>query len=67
PEETALLAIEKVEEFFKLLKLPTSFAEANLNADDIELMAKKLVKYSDSVGRFVPIHEADAIEIYKLA
>lgn len=67
PEETALLAIEQLEAFFKALGLPTSFKDANLPVDEIEELAKKLVCDCDSVGNFVPIKEADALEIYKLA
>ncbi|MGL4338024.1 MAG: iron-containing alcohol dehydrogenase [Turicibacter sp.] len=67
PEETALLAIEKVEEFFKAIQLPTRFSDANLPSDQIEIMAKKLVEDRGHSGNFVHIKEADAIEIYKLA
>lgn len=67
PEETALLAIEKLESFFKALGLPTSFSDADLPTDHIEELAQKLVCDCDSVGNYVPIKEADALEIYRLA
>lgn len=67
PEETALLAIEKLEEFFKAIELPTSFEDANIPSDRIEEMAKKLVYHTDHVGSFVEIREKEALEIYKLA
>lgn len=67
PEETALLAIEKLESFFKALGLPTSFSNADLPTDHIEELAQKLVCDCDSVGNYVPIKEADALEIYRLA
>lgn len=66
-EETALLAIECLEQFFKELNLPIRFSEANLPTDAIELLAKKLVCDCKSVGNFVKIYEKDALEIYQLA
>lgn len=66
-EETALLAIQKVEDFFKALNLPTRFSDANLPADHIEQLAKNLVCDCNHVGNFVPIREAEALEIYRLA
>ena len=67
PEETALLAIDKLEKFFKAIELPTSFEDANIPMDRIEEMAKKLVYHTDHVGSFVEIRETEALEIYKLA
>ncbi|WP_195989236.1 iron-containing alcohol dehydrogenase [Clostridium sp. D53t1_180928_C8] len=67
PEETALLAIKKLEEFFKDMELPVSFKDANLSSDRIEEMAKKLVSDRKHVGSFVEIREKEALEIYKLA
>ena len=66
-EETALLAIECLEQFFKALNLPIRFSEANLPTDEIELLAKKLVCDCKSVGNFVKIYEKDALAIYQLA
>lgn len=67
PKETALLSIERLEEFFKAMELPISFKDANLPNDKIEEMAKKLVSDTDHVGSFVEIREKEALEIYKLA
>lgn len=67
PEETALLAIKKLEEFFKDMELPVSFKDANIPGDRIDEMAKKLVSDTEYVGSFVQIREKDAFEIYKLA
>lgn len=67
PEETALLAIEKLKEFFKNMELPVSFADANIPSDKIGEMAKKLVSDTEHVGSFVEIREKEALEIYKLA
>ena len=66
-EETALLAIECLEQFFKELNLPIRFSEANLPTDEIELLAKKLVCDCKSVGNFIKIYEKDALAIYQLA
>lgn len=66
-EETALLAIKELEEFFKNIELPVSFKDANLPSDKIEEMARKLVSDTDHVGSFVEIREKEALEIYKLA
>lgn len=67
PEETALLAIRKLEEFFKSMELPVSFKDAGLPEDRIDEMAKKLVHHTDHVGGFIPIREKEALEILKLA
>ncbi len=66
-EETALRAIECLEQFFKELNLPTRFSEANLPTHEIDVLAKKLVCDCESVGSFVPIYEKDAFAIYQLA
>lgn len=67
PEETALLAIKKLEEFFRDMELPVSFKDAELPSDRIEEMAKKLVSDREHVGSFVEIRKSEALEIYKLA
>lgn len=67
PEETALLAIEHLENFFRELELPVRFSEANLPTHEVDKLAKSLVINSESVGNFVKIYEKDAREIYKLA
>ena len=67
PEETALLAIKKLEEFFKAMELPIRFKDTNLPEDRIDEMSKKLVHHTDHVGGFLPIREKDALEILKLA
>ncbi|MTL67368.1 NADH-dependent alcohol dehydrogenase, partial [Turicibacter sanguinis] len=41
--------------------------DADLPTDHIEELAQKLVCDCDSVGNYVPIKEADALEIYRLA
>lgn len=66
-EETALKTIEQLELFFKSIGLPTRFSEANLPDTHIHELAKNLVCDRPSVGNFVPIHEKDALEIYRLA
>ena len=67
PEETALLAIEELERFFRDINLPTRFSEADLPTHEIDKLAASLMIGSESVGNFVKIYEADAREIYKLA
>lgn len=67
PEETVLLGIKKLEDFFKELGLKTTLKEININNEHFSEMAKKLVELNGHVGNFVEIKYEDAIEIYKLA
>lgn len=65
-EEIALKGIEYIKNFFKSLGMPTSFEEANLPSDKIDIMAKKATK-TGPVGQFVKLYDGDVLEIYKLA
>lgn len=65
--ETALLGIEALENFFKKLELPTKLSHVNITNERIDEMAKKLVSHTDHVGNFVEIRYPEALEILKLA
>ena len=54
-------------EFFKELKLPTSFEEFNIPTDRIEEMAETAshVFGTDEIGSFKTLKKADIIEIFK--
>ena len=64
-EETALLGIEKTEEFFKSLGLPVRLSEAGIDGTRISEMAKKACIFGP-LGGFVKLNENDIEEILKL-
>ena len=66
-EETALRAISEVERFFKDIKLPTSFSDANLPTHQIKEMAQSLYNTAETIGNFMKINQAQAEEIYQAA
>ena len=65
-EEVALEGIMKTKEFFQSIGMPTSFSEANINPDNINVLAKNVMALG-SFGSMLKMSEADAIAIYKLA
>jgi alcohol dehydrogenase YqhD (iron-dependent ADH family) len=65
-EEVALEGIMKTKEFFQSIGMPTSFAEANINPSNINVLAKNAMSLG-SFGSMLKMGEADAIAIYKLA
>lgn len=68
-ELTALRGIEKMEEFFRSIKMPTSLRELGLEVTeaDIEDMAKKCLFNSDTIGSFKKLNLKDIINIYENA
>jgi len=66
-EETALLGIKALEDFFTEIELPTRLSHVNIDDSRIEEMANKLVELRPYVGGFVKIGAKEALEIYKLA
>lgn len=66
-EETAMLGIKALENFFAEIELPTKLSHVDIDDSRIEEMANKLVAYRPHVGGFVKIGAKEALEIYKLA
>lgn len=67
PEQTILEGIRRLEDFFRRIGLPTTFAEANLPADSLEEMAaKSTANDTQKLGTFVPLGQGDVLSIYKL-
>lgn len=69
-EKEALLAISKMEEFFKSIDMPTSLSELGINAsdDDIDTLAEKCTFFGKrKVGGFRPLGKEDMVTIYKMA
>ncbi len=66
-EEIILEGISRMQEFFRKLGMPLTFADAGLPVDRFEEMADKAT-YGDTipVGNFVKIGKADMMEIYEL-
>ncbi|MCB2294043.1 iron-containing alcohol dehydrogenase [Clostridium algoriphilum] len=68
PEKTAIEGIKKVEDFFKLIGLPTNLKELGITDDRLEEMASKATNSdSSTVGNFVKLGKEDVYSILKLA
>jgi len=68
PEKTALEGIKKLEDFFKLLGLPTNLEELGIVDDRLEEMASKATNSDlSTVGNFVKLGKDDVYSILKLA
>ena len=68
PEAAALAGINRLEQFFTDIGLPTRLSHADIGADRLEEMADKCrMTNGDSVGQLVKLTRRDVLEIYKLA
>lgn len=65
-EETALLGIDRTEDFFKSLGLPIKLSEMNIDNSRFDEMAKK-ASPSGPLGAFVKLSEEDILNILKMA
>lgn len=70
-EKTALHGIDKMEEYFKSIGMPTCFSELGIgvqNDETIDYLADMCTdKGTKTVGVFKPISKEDAVNIYKMA
>ncbi len=64
PLEAGMMAIDKTENFFKSLNIPTRLSEVNIDDKRFEEMAKKAVRRGD-LGAFKKLNDKDVIEILK--
>ncbi len=67
PRETALAGIEAFEAFLREIGMPSSFAEIGARAEDIPLMADKLLGGRKTEGNYVKLKRDDVIKIYENA
>lgn len=71
PENTALRGIEKMEEFYRSIDMPTSLTELGINNitdEDIEDMAHKCTFFETrTIGGFKKLDKQDIINIYKMS
>ncbi|MDR0645587.1 MAG: iron-containing alcohol dehydrogenase [Elusimicrobiota bacterium] len=65
-ELCALKGIERTEEFFKSINLPTRLGQINVKKEDIPLMAKKVTSFGP-VGFFKKLDYDNVVAIYNLA
>ena len=66
PMDIANQAIDKLADFFKnTLGLASTLTEIGIDDSKFEIMARKSVKNS-VVNGFIPLREADALEIFKM-
>lgn len=63
----AIKGIEKLEEFFNNLGLDTHLEKFNINDEDFEVMAKKALGNSETLGRFKELNKDDIINILKIS
>ncbi len=66
PAETALLGIEKMENFFSSIGMPTTLSEVNIPEDRFDEMASKATFFG-TLGNFVTLEKDDIRKIYELA
>lgn len=69
-EETALLGISAMEDFFRSIGMPTNLRELGVcpSEDDILLLAKNCaIATNGKVGSAMPLYEADMANIYRMA
>lgn len=67
-ENTVSNGINALKSFFESINLPTDAKSLGMNADDFELMAKKLMERDSNnyVGNFVKLRYQDVVNILKL-
>ncbi len=66
-ETLVILAINRLEEFFRSLGLPVRLSDAGIGSDHIQLMSGNIMKGNPSVGNFVDLKENDVEKILRLA
>lgn len=70
-ENIVLEGINRLEEFYKKMELPTTLEELGISDDSLEIMAKKATNYVTRneipLGSFKKLKWEDVLEIYKLA
>jgi alcohol dehydrogenase len=67
PERTALSGIERMEDFFKLIGMPTRLLDVKIGDDRFDEMAKKAADDGRPRSNFIKIHQKDMIAILRLA
>ncbi|MCL2069839.1 MAG: iron-containing alcohol dehydrogenase [Treponema sp.] len=70
PEETALRGIEALSDFFASVGMPLTLKEIGIEEKDFSAIAGKIKKFDvakGTTGNFLPLKEADVLEILKLA
>jgi len=65
-EQAALEGVFRMENFFRSIGMPVTFAEAKIDASHIGEMAKRAVKFGP-VGNFRKLDEKDIEAVYRLA
>ncbi|SCG82463.1 NADH-dependent butanol dehydrogenase [Proteiniborus sp. DW1] len=61
-------AIDKTQEFFKSLGIPTTLRELGIGEENLEKMARAVTNYNGgTVGSYKPLSYEDVLEIYKKA
>lgn len=66
PEEIILEGINRLEDFFKELNLPTKLSEVNIDKVNLEVMAKKAAG-NGTIGGFKALTWKDVLNIYECA
>ena len=66
PKEIAAEGIRRLEKFYQSLNMPIRMSQADIPGNRIEEMSVRAIR-NGTLGNFVPINEAEALAIYRLA
>lgn len=68
PLKVAMAGIKALENFFKKLKMPTTFKDIEAKEEDIDILLEKLkINCGEKVGNFKGLSMEDARNVYELA
>jgi len=68
PLETAKEGIERFKKFLSSIGMPINFTELGAKGEDIPIMVSKLrLGEAGTIGKYVPLKDADVEQIYRLA
>lgn len=65
-ERAVLKMIDKLENWYKQLKLPTRLADANIEPVKFEEMAERAFLHKEVIGNFKKLYKEDLVKIYNL-
>jgi alcohol dehydrogenase YqhD (iron-dependent ADH family) len=65
-EKAAILRIEALENFYKIIGMSKNMKEAGVKEEDLETLAQKACEFGD-IGTMCSINKDEALEIYKMA
>ena len=67
PEKTAIIGIERYEQFMTSIGMPIRFSQLGAKAEDIPTLVETMGLGKNTLGSFVKLTEEDVRKIYELA